>query len=329
MTKTTGGNRLSQRSMNFSQMNCQSFVSSLLFAMAICAAPLDASEKPKRKILIFTKSSGYEHTVISWKNGRPRHAEKVLLGLGGKHGWNFEFCKDGSKFKRDCLAALDTVVFYTTGNLMEPGTDGNPPMKAEGKQVLFEFVRIGRGFVGTHSARDTFHTNNEHKKGPDRYINHGLQADSYVRFLGGDFIKHGAQQEARNAVENVAFPGLGTAGKEYSFVKEWYSLKDFSPDIHVSSFMNNPPLNGKEYQRPPYHSTRARREVGGRIFYTAMGHREDVFPHPIFQSILVGALEWASGDVKADIFPNFKQAAPHALTNPPFVEPTPPKSPPK
>jgi hypothetical protein len=56
-----------------------------------------------------------------------------------------------------------------------------------------------------------------------------------------------------------------------------------------------------------------------------MGHREDVWTNPTFQSILVGALNWANGDVKAEIHPNLKEVAPQAYTNPPFVEPPPPK----
>jgi type 1 glutamine amidotransferase len=297
----------------------------LLLAAVLSAVTFAAPGAAKRKILFFTKSSGFEHSVISWKKGQPSHAEKVLQELGAKNGWEFEFSKDGSKFSKEYLAQFDTVMFYTTGNLLEAGTDGQPPMTAEGKQALFDFVKSGKGFVGTHSASDTFHTNNESKKGPDRYLNHGEQADSYVRFLGGEFIKHGAQQEAKNTVENPKFPGFENIGKDYGFMEEWYSLKDFTPDIHVLSVINNPPMTGKEYERPAYPSTWARKEGDGRVFYTAMGHREDVWTNPTFQSILVGALHWANGDVKAEIHPNLKEVAPQAYTNPPFVEPPPPK----
>lgn len=185
------------------------------------------------------------------------------------------------------------------------------PIEPKGKILFFtkssfcehaEFIRSGKDLVGTHSASDNFRTNNESKKWPDRYPNHGQQADSYVRFLGGEFIKHGARQEARNTVENTASPRFATMGKEHGFTEECYSLKDFSPHIHVLSVINDPFLNRKEYERPHYPSTWARREGNGRAFYTAMGHREHVCTHPTFQSILDGALQWANGDVKADIF---------------------------
>lgn len=297
----------------------------LLAAAIVSAVCFAAPGAAKHKILFFTKSSGYEHEVISWKKGRPSHAEKILLELGAKNGWEFEFSKDGSKFSKEYLAQFDTVMFYTTGDLCSPGTDGQPPMSPEGKQALFDHIRSGKGFVGTHSASDTFHTNNESKKGPDRYLNHGEKADAYVRFLGGEFIKHGAQQEARNTVVNPKFPGFESVGKEYSFMEEWYSLKDFTPDIHVLSVINDPAMKGKEYERPAYPSTWARKEGSGRVFYTAMGHRDDVWTNPVFQNILTGALNWTNGDVQAETPANIQEVAPQAYTNPPYVEPPPPK----
>ena len=289
----------------------------LLVAVAF-AAP-DAAKK--HKILFFTKSSGFEHSAITWKNGRPSAAEKTLLELGEKNGWEFEFSKDGSKFSKDYLAQFDTVMFYTTGDLCSPGTDGNPPMTAEGKQALFDYVSSGKGFVGTHSASDTFHTNNEAVKGPDRYLNHGEKADAYVRFLGGEFIIHGAQQVAKNTVTDPKFPGFENVGADYSFTEEWYSLKDFVPDIHVLSVIDAPRMTGPHYARPAYPSTWARKQGQGRVFYTAMGHREDIWTNPVFRDILTGGVKWALGDVQAEVPANIKDVAPGAYTNMPYIEP--------
>jgi hypothetical protein len=54
-----------------------------------------------------------------------------------------------------------------------------------------------------------------------------------------------------------------------------------------------------------------------------MGHREDIWTHERFQSLLVGGLSWAMGDAKADAKPNLLQVTPGALQNPPYPEPTP------
>jgi len=300
-------------------------IAPLLLAAGMIVAVFAAPSAAKKKILFFSKSSGFEHSVITWKNGKPSHAEKVLSELGGKNGWEFEFSKDGSKFSKDYLSQFDAVFFYTSGDLCSTGTDGNPGMSIEGKQALIEFVKSGKGFLGTHSASDTFHTDNEAVKGPERFKNHGDRADPYVRFLGAEFIRHGAQQVAMQRVINPKFPGFEQIGAEFGFQEEWYSLKDFTPDIHVLTVMDAPKMTGKEYERPPFPTTWARKEGAGRVWYTAMGHREDVWTNPIFQDILIGGLKWALGEAEADVPANIREAAPGAYTNPAFFETPPPK----
>ena len=292
---------------------------SLLVALFL-AAGFTASAAPK-KILFFTKSSGFEHSVISWKNGRPSFAEKILLDLGAKNGWEFTFSKDGSKFSPEYLSQFDAVFFYTTGDLCSEGTDKNPPMTPAGKQALFDYVRGGKGFIGTHSATDTFHTDNESKKGPDRYLNHGTNADPYCCFIGGEFIIHGSQQVATNKVIDPKFPGFENVGDSFAFQEEWYSLKDFASDDHALTVIDAPHMSGSMYERPPYPNTWARKEGKGRVWYTAMGHREDVWTNPTFQQILVGGIKWALGEVPADVTPNIQTAAPGAYTNPAYVTP--------
>ena len=90
-----------------------------------------------------------------------------------------------------------------------------------------------------------------------------------------------------------------------------------------------PAMKGVEYQRPSYPTTWARKEGKGRVWFTAMGHREDVWTNPIFQDILVGGIKWSLGEVNANLTPNLKQAAPDAYTNPPFPEPKPAAAKPK
>src|SRR3954466_12184819 len=107
------------------------------FSLLLClAASLATATAAPKKILFFSKSSGFEHSVISWKNGQPSHAEKILTELGAKNGWEFTFSKDGSKFGKEYLSQFDAVFFYTTGDLTTTGTDKQPPMSAAGKQAL-------------------------------------------------------------------------------------------------------------------------------------------------------------------------------------------------
>ncbi len=280
-----------------------------------------AAAKPK--ILFFSKSSGFEHSVISYKTGQPSLVEKSLATLGEKNGWEFTFSKDGSLFSPEYLTQFAAVFFYTTGDLCAPGTDKQPGMSTAGKQALLDYVAGGGGFIGSHSASDTFHTANEAVKGPDRYANHGKDADPYVRMLGGEFIKHGAQQSAKMRCTDAKFPGMEKCADGFEMTEEWYSLKDFSDDVHVLLVQETGTMKGTEYQRPPYPATWARAHGKGRVFYTSMGHRDDVWAHPTFQEILTGGIRYALGEAKADVTPNIHKVTEGAWTNPPYVEPKP------
>ena len=73
----------------------------LVLATAALSGVLHAAEsKPlaKRKILFFSKSSGFEHSVIKRNKGEPSFAEQVLKELGEKNNIEFTFSKDGSLF---------------------------------------------------------------------------------------------------------------------------------------------------------------------------------------------------------------------------------------
>src|SRR5688572_1181401 len=98
-------------------------------------SPAQAEEsgkgKPKR-LLFFTKSSGYEHAVIKVKDGLPSLAHKTLDELGAKNGFVITHSKDGGVFTAENLAGYDGFVFFTSGDLTTAGNDKNPPMSPEG-----------------------------------------------------------------------------------------------------------------------------------------------------------------------------------------------------
>ena len=71
------------------------------------------------------------------------------------------------------------------------------------------------------------------------------------------------------------------------------------------------------FERPPYPATWARMHGKGRVFYTSMGHREDVWTNPIFQNILAGGISWALGETKANVAPNVEKVTPGSAVIPP------------
>jgi type 1 glutamine amidotransferase len=313
-------------------------VAAALAVIAVIAAPrarAAADPKPKQ-VLFFTKSSDFEHSVIKRRKGEPSYAEQVLAAEGPKHGIAFTFSKDGSLFTPEYLAQFDAFMFYTSGDLLAPGKDGNPPMTPAGKAALLDAIRRGKGFVGIHSATDTFHTGETAETNTDqprawRYRRLGDKADPYTQMIGGELMIHGTQQIATVRVTDPKFPGFADCGDSFEHMEEWYSLADFAPDMHVllvldTGRMRDPNANGADwppagwdapYQRPPYLSTWARLQGKGRVFYTSLGHRADTWMSPRFHGILFGGLDWALGRVEADVTPNLQQVAPGAYELPP------------
>ena len=313
----------------------------ILAGVTSALSSLHAGESVKlKKILFFTKSSNFEHSVIKESAGQLSFAGNILRELGPAHGIAFTFSKDGSLFTPAYLAQFDAYFFYTSGDLLSPGKDGNPPMTAAGKQALLDAVTNGKGFIGAHSAADTFHTDETAATDTNqprtwRYRNLGAKADLYTQMIGGELIIHGTQQVAKVRVIDPKFPGFAHRGEAFELMEEWYSMTNFAPDMHVlllqdTSSMRDPNANGTDwppagwdtpYKRPPYPSTWARMHGKGRVFYTSMGHREDTWTNPLFQEILFNGIAWTLGEIKADVAPNLAAVAPHAADLPPVSGP--------
>jgi uncharacterized protein len=285
----------------------------LLFAMVasviLSVAALGAEQnQPTRRLLFYHRSAGFEHPVIKVEDGKPCYVETVLRHICDQHDWELVSTKDGDIFTPENIAKFDAFLFYTTEDLTNPkATDGSKPMSREGKQALLEAIHNGKGFVGFHCASDTFHSAGERgvAQTPE-------ERDPYINMLGGEFIVHGAQQPATMIVVDSKFPGAGSLGKSFTKHEEWYSLKNFSDDLHVLLVNATKGMHDPCYERPPFPATWIRNHGKGRVFYTSMGHREDVWTSPEFQSIVIGGITWAVGDAEADTTPNIKGVTPGA-----------------
>jgi uncharacterized protein len=289
----------------------------------------------RKKVLFFTKSSGFQHSSITRNADQPEKlawAEQILTDLGAKHGFDVTCTKDGKVFLGD-LKQYAIIAFYTTGDLTKDSENpwnskaaGNvkgktadkrpePGMTDAGKEAFLDAIKNGTGFIGFHSATDTFHSANHHKgktemlrdvneKGEDEF-------DPYIQMIGGEFIIHGKQQNATLKTIDPKFPGA-EAFNDKKFVEEWYSLKNFANDLHVILAQDCTGMEGPMYARGTYPETWARMHGQGRVFYTSMGHRENVWEMPEFQNLVAGALNWTSKKIKVDVTPNIQQATPDA-----------------
>jgi type 1 glutamine amidotransferase len=72
------------------------------------------------------------------------------------------------------------------------------------------------------------------------------------------------------------------------------------------------PKQDLDYIRPDFPATWARMHEKGRVFFTSMGHKDEVWKSEVMQQLLLGALSWATGNVKAEVPENLEKVAPHA-----------------
>jgi type 1 glutamine amidotransferase len=236
-------------------------------AFALLYAPTRAQDRPAR-ILYFTHSAGYRHEVIP--------ASREILKQIGEISPRFEVAtsEDVSVFTAENLRRYGAVMFFTTGEL---------PMNDAQKQALVDFVRGGGGFLGVHSATDTFY-----------------QWPEYGKLIGGYFDQHPWHQAVRIDVADRSDPLVAFIGPSIALSDEIYQIRDFDlGGSHVLLRLDptSVDLTRDLVHRHPYGWPLAwtRAYGSGRVFYTALGHEESVWRDARFQMLLHNAVLWAIG----------------------------------
>ncbi len=279
-------------------------VAVLSMSLGILAGP-GLAQVPR--VLFFSKSSGFEHPVIKRVEGQPSHVEQVLRSLAEANGFEIVTSKDGSLITASELMLFQAVIFYTTGDLTVAGSgkglfggDSEPGIPAGGIADLRQWVESGGALLGFHSASDTFR-------------NPGGEPTPYIRLLGGEFLSHGRQFEGRVKVVDADHPTVRSLPLEWSIQDEWYAFRNLDTEnLHVIALLDttSDPFGQALYQQPAYPIIWCKAVGAGRVFYNAMGHREDVWDNATFQEAFLDALDWSLGNSGADATPNYDQVVP-------------------
>lgn len=225
--------------------------------------------RPKRRVLYITHSAGFKHEVLPV-------SEQVMKEIGERSGaFQATVTQDCSMLSRDNLKQFDAVIFYTTGEL---------PISDEQKAAFLDFIKSGKGFVGIHSATDTFYKWAE-----------------YGELIGGYFDGHPWHQEVAIKVEDMRHPATGHLGSSFKITDEIYQFKNYSRDwVHVLLSLDaaSVDLTRKGVNRTDNDFAVAwcRTYGRGRVFYTALGHRPEVWHDERFQKHLLGGLRWVMND---------------------------------
>ncbi len=236
--------------------------------IALLATTTLCAQKERPKVLFLTHSAGFVHPVVKrMQKTKLAHAEKQFLEAAADQ---FEVVptQDCSMLKN--LDDFRAVVFYTTGEL---------PVDEETKQGLIDFVRNGGGFAGTHCATDTFY-----------------KLPEYGEMIGGYFDGHPWHQKVAIKVEDRTHPASIRLGESFEITDEIYQFKQFSRErVHVLMSLDHDSFDVSRGKRKDndYAISWTRDYGKGRVFYTALGHRVEVWRDPRFLNHFVTGVRWA------------------------------------
>ncbi len=194
-----------------------------------------------------------------------------------------EMKKGLEKLGPDQLKEYDGVIFAnTTGDLPIPDKDG-----------FLDWLKSGKAFVGMHSCSDTFH---------------GWPA--FLKMLGGEFATHGAQVGVECLNQDRKHPATAMIGKSWKITQEEiYLIKNHDSKECKELLMLDKHPNKPE-QAGQFPISWCRDYGKGKVFYTSLGHREDIWDDDtppnfkrvnskeislMYQQHILGGIRWALG----------------------------------
>ena len=246
--------------------------------------PKSAPAKPTkpRKVLVFSKTAGFRHGSI------PTGVE--AMKQMGKSTGAFEVTatEDDSFFEPEKLKNFDAVLFLnTTGEVFKSKEAGREERL---KKSLVDFVKSGKGLIGTHSATDTY------KKWKD-----------FNDMMGGAFAGHPWHTKIR--VKNLE-PGhplnAAFAGKDFEIADEIYQFRKDTASADERRMLLS--LSGEIVDKGKgntgkeglYPIAWLDKYGDGRIFYCSLGHRDEIYWNPVILKHYLAGIQYALGDLDAE-----------------------------
>jgi type 1 glutamine amidotransferase len=240
---------------------------------------LDVSLSKDKKVVV--KYHGRLDKPLEIKNNgivlaiaKPCLVETTFMKLAEKTGMFDVVCSQNSRaeISGDQLKNYDAVFFYTTGEL---------PLSEGQKSDFLAFVRNGKGFGGSHCATDTLY-----------------KWKVYGEMIGGYFDGHPWTQKIRVIVEDQKHAATKHLGDSFIIDDEIYQFKTpYSREkLHVLMKLDMTSVKNPGKRTDKDNALSWVHEYGkGRVFYTALGHRPEVWNDDRFQQHVIGGLRYMFG----------------------------------
>jgi type 1 glutamine amidotransferase len=212
-----------------------------------------------------TRTEGFRHDSIP-------AAEAAIRDLGTETGlYTSDFCRTADDVRTllttEALRAYGAVVFAnTTGSLPIPNLE-----------AFLSWIAGGKGFVGIHSASDTYH---------DR--------PPYLSMLGGEFVTHGAIVDAEVRVDETTHPSVVQWAPSFRIADEFYRFRSLDPNRRTLLSLARDPGDGVSTPAGvPQPLAWYKNYSAGRVFYTALGHRAELWQDARYRRHVLEGIRWA------------------------------------
>ena len=131
--------------------------------------------------------------------------------------------------------------------------------------------------------------------------------------IGGSFDGHPWHEDVTIDVEDPSHPSALHLDTQWTIKDEIYQFRNYNRDrIHVILSMNPKSVKGKGKRKDGDYAVAWCRAFGkGKVFYTSLGHRDDVWNNPVYQKHIEGGVLYALGipGYEADERPGLKKGS--------------------
>jgi len=215
-------------------------------------------------VLVFSKTNAFRHKSI------PTGID-FLNKMGTENHWKMEFSEDSTVFNVAKLSTFDVIVFLnTSGNIFSD----------ENKNALKNYFARGKGFVGIHAASDT-----------------EKEWQWFTEMVGATFKDHPKVQTATlNVNTTCQHPAIDGWNVNEVFKDEWYNfLKPVGKHVNVLTSIDENTYEGKQMNTDNHPNSWYHIYNGSRVFYTGLGHTNEIYQENRYYNHIKGAVLWAAG----------------------------------
>jgi type 1 glutamine amidotransferase len=280
-------------------------------AKIAAAAPKQATAKPTspRRVLVFTEGPEglvrKTQTTTYVAHASSGHCTRAFEAMGRKTGaYECTTTTDPATFDAGKLRAFDAIVLanvYLGGKLFHPSPKGkDDPRFVPRQRALIDFVKGGGGLAAIHVAAAE-----------------AIGWAEYNRMVGGTHRGHAwhAHQNVPIKLDSPDHPvNAAFGGKAFSIHDDVYEFAaPYSRDalrVLLSVDAGKAPASETAYRADGDYPVSWVKAYGkGRVFYTALGHSPETFANAAVLRHLLDGLQFALGDLKADVSPGPAAAA--------------------